>query len=822
MKKAFFLIALLVAITSFTVNKNYFTELVTERLDTYTQTDFPEKIYIHTDKPYYSVDESVWYTTYLINGITHQKSTKSSVVYVELINDQDSILDKKQLHVDNISVAGDFKIGKKWKEGKYLIRAYTNYMRNNNVDYFFQKEISVLQTNDSIIQANKKAALKENAPKKETVLNERPEIRFFPEGGDLVAGLPSKIAFKVTDKKNRDIKLTGTIKDTDGKEYSYFNTLKFGLGEINLTPVRGKSYEACFEINGKEEKYPLPEVKNIGYTIRASNNGSSIILTANTNNNLGLKGTYLVAHQRGQIIFEKYEENIRENYTLKIPTTTISDGVIHVTLFNSSGKPVCERLVYVDNPNNHLKVDIKTDKKTYTSRKQVSLNIDVKDTAGKTATSDLSMSILDMDVIPYNTHAGNIKTWLLLNSDLRGEVRNPGYFFEVENDPRRRYLLDLVMLTHGWRRFTWEDFLYNDHKIEKHETEKGIYIKGTTVNLNAPFNRISAPTRLTFRGGTIHQEEKKSDRNGKFAYGPYVFYDSISTILEGRLYSFKSTQKSNRDLSILLDKSSGGSPKISRNTVLTNSFNDEEVTNILNASKYIQQINENFDNERRLLDEVIIKAQAKTLEEEKREQMNARTSYGEPSNRVVTDEMAASQTMTFVDLLRMMPGVLVTGDEVSIRGGGTPGFFLDGVQVDFLFLSGLTGLDIDFIDVLKGADASIYSNSSNGIIAVYSKLGQNVGSRNVKRKPGIIDFQYSGFYKAKEFFAPDHISGTDELLRADSRITLHWEPIIKVSENNKPEIKFFTSDNRSTYSVIVQGISENGTPVYGFSTFNVK
>ena len=114
------------------ISTTKFQNLVVEKLDNYTKNEFPEKIYIDTDKPYYTAGNDIWFSAYLINGITHEKSSKSNVVYVELINDKDSIVAQRKLYTNDISVAGDFKTDSSWDSGKYLLRGYTNYMRNNN------------------------------------------------------------------------------------------------------------------------------------------------------------------------------------------------------------------------------------------------------------------------------------------------------------------------------------------------------------------------------------------------------------------------------------------------------------------------------------------------------------------------------------------------------------------------------------------------------------------------------------------------------------------------------------------------------------------
>ena len=120
---------------------NDFKDQIIEKLETYSETDYPEKAYVQTDKSYYLMDDTIWFTGYLVNGISHKKSSKSRVLHVELINELDSIVDHKRLYIDEISEAGDIEISQKWNPGKYLLRAYTNDMRNNSEEYFFKKDI---------------------------------------------------------------------------------------------------------------------------------------------------------------------------------------------------------------------------------------------------------------------------------------------------------------------------------------------------------------------------------------------------------------------------------------------------------------------------------------------------------------------------------------------------------------------------------------------------------------------------------------------------------------------------------------------------------
>ena len=190
MIKKIVLVVTIISFLSFTLVSN-FRELVIEKLANYTD-NYPEKIYVQTDKPYYAAGDDIWYTAYLVNGTSHRKSNISNVIYVELINDQDSVLLKKQLYTNDLSANGDFKTRKNWKPGNYSLRAYTNYMRNNGTDYFFQTKIPIWNISEKPLLIDDNIKLTEIETIKASS-NRPPEIGFYPEGGYLVNNLSSKI-----------------------------------------------------------------------------------------------------------------------------------------------------------------------------------------------------------------------------------------------------------------------------------------------------------------------------------------------------------------------------------------------------------------------------------------------------------------------------------------------------------------------------------------------------------------------------------------------------------------------------------------------------
>ncbi|MDO6803606.1 hypothetical protein Q4595_14225 [Wenyingzhuangia sp. 1_MG-2023] len=825
-----FLLCAFLCLASFTViSQTDFMNVLEKKLENYTN-NYPEKIFVHTDKPFYSTEDNLWYTAYLVNGISHQKSEKSKIVHVELIDNKDSIVANRKLYVQNTSVAGDFKIGKDWKSGTYTLRAYTKYMKNHENDYFFQQQIPIyaVAIQDSISETLPQQPVKTPEIYEKPKKLAKPTLNFYPEGGYLINDTQNKVAFEIKDNEH-EISLTGTIKDNTGQEILTFKTLEMGLGSFLLIPEKGKTYYASIQIDGNEVRYPLPKTLDKGYVLNTTNTGQHIIINIGSTMETGLQGTYLIAHERGRLLHNYYEETTKSNHIIKIATKELNNGIINITLFDKNAKPVAERLVFIDNPEKNLNVTVSKTSNKFNSRKQVTLKLKVQDNNGTSAPSSLSMAIRDLKAYPYNHRTGNIESWLLLNSDLKGTIKNPGYFFEKKEEVKRRYLLDLVMMTKGWRRFTWQELMESNTDTLEFSPEKGLYISGVTKELKKPYTEHSSPTRLTFFGKTIIQEPiQQSDSLGKFKFGPYIFFDSIPVLLEARMDHFKSTKRKSRNIVILVDKERRKSTL--KSDVFFNPANntiekERRIENFIKVTKYIKEEQFKYDQEILQLSEVTLVAKRKTEQEKREDEMNSLTDYGEPvmGQRLdVLNDYIAPGSYSAFDIVSRMNGISTYGDSIYMRRGNNPAkIVLDGLEVDGSFLRVINGDEISFIDILSGSDAATFSNAGGGVVALYSNSG-NVGSRNIKRKPGIIDFQAEGFYTARQFYKPDHINGFEEMNRIDLRTTLHWEPTIRITEKGDAEISFFTSDIKSDYLIEIQGISDSGIPIHATDTFVVE
>jgi hypothetical protein len=416
---------------------------------------------------------------------------------------------------------------------------------------------------------------------------------------------------------------------------------------------------------------------------------------------------------------------------------------------------------------------------------------------------------------------------MLLNSDLRGEVYDPVYYFEKPGDFQRSYLLDLVMMTHGWRRFDWSDLSQkrglNDLQYER---EMGLYVKGYVRKFLNKKSTVKSTVVLTSLGQNLSQEELTTEEDGRFAFGPYIIADSVNVVVQARKYSTKKDtdilEDGNRRVRIDIDK-----PQyVELNRPIFDDgggFDYEAYKLYVDKNRNAQAIKDQYHSLEVRLSEVVLTSKRKTKDDEMDAIVEERSVYTEPTHRLILDDRDRIGYASVFDLLRQVSGVLVTGtfpnQSVTIRGvstlnaSSTPFYLLDGLPVDEATIQLVHPNEVLFIDVLVGARAAIFGARANtGAIAIYT--GRDPNSDSAEGKPGIIDVIVQGFNKNRQFYSPDYSKDVSDVYEPDVRATLYWNPYVSLTASEVTTLDFHTGDNTGTYQILVEGIGEDGSLVY--------
>lgn len=305
------------------------------------------------------------------------------------------------------------------------------------------------------------------------------ELGFYPEGGDLVDGLISKMAFKALNEFGKPADIKGIIKDNEGNTITNFESFHNGMGAFNLEPKIGKTYYAVItHPKGINKKYSLPKSLKRGWTMNVNNAEKEKL--AITIQSTETETMSLAAQVRGEMYFATEINIARGKNEIEIPTKDFPMGVAQITLFDSKNIERAERLVFV-NKDKKLNISLKTDKAQYLPREKVKMDIEVTDERGLPMPANLSLAVVDDKLLSFaDDKSSNILSSLLLEDDLKTKVEEPQFYFN-DKEAKADEALDYLLMTDGWRRFTWEKVMAEDFSAIQFEGEKAI-IKGRVMN----------------------------------------------------------------------------------------------------------------------------------------------------------------------------------------------------------------------------------------------------------------------------------------------------------------------------------------------------
>ncbi|MDP4271334.1 MAG: carboxypeptidase-like regulatory domain-containing protein, partial [Bacteroidota bacterium] len=452
--------------------------------------DYPqEKVYLHFDNTAYFLGETMWFKAYVVTAERNGLSSLSKTLYTELVTPEGNIVSTKKYKIENGQCHGEFQLPDSMYSGFYEVRAYTRYMLNQEKEYLFSRVFPVYEKPKKAGEYNlrkiRERYYSQRVPGQRKVYEQKGSLSmtFYPEGGNLVVGLKSKVAFKATGKEGENAIVSGEILDAQGNKVSEIETTYLGMGTFEFTPGAGK-YTAKVHYNDKEYSVELPQALSAGFAMTVDNTDNDKI------NLLIQKSPQLVSDSlgitfscRGKLYASDYAVMGAENMTaLSIPSRMLPTGVSQITLFNRAGEVLSERLVFV-NHNSQMKISAVQDKREFQPFEKVNMDFQLNDLKGNPVETTFSVAVRDAASSTYNPYNDNILSNLLLSSELKGYIENPGYYFESD-DPARRAALDLLMLTQGWSRYVWKEMAgVTKHEV-KHPIEKSLVIEGRVLSLS--------------------------------------------------------------------------------------------------------------------------------------------------------------------------------------------------------------------------------------------------------------------------------------------------------------------------------------------------
>jgi hypothetical protein len=779
-RRYYFLITVMLFVCSI-VNAQRAVDAIIKPFDDYRSSAVQEKLFVHTDKPFYMAGEIIWFKVYVTDAQFNQPFDFSKISYIEILSRENKPVLQAKVALNKGAGNGSFQLPYSVNTGSYILRAYTNWMKNAGPEFYFDKDITIVN-----------ALKKSDWPLPETTY----DIQFFPEGGDLVNGVQSKVAFKVAGN-GKGISCRGAVLNRRNDTITRFTSLRFGMGHFDLTPDAGEEYHAVVFADGKMLTQPLPPVTGTGMVMRLTEIDKDRLSLSIQSNKAGSVVSLLV-HTRQSLKLALSRELFNGKAEIEIDKKQLGDGISHFTLFDANNKAVCERL-YFKRPQT-LNITAAPDARSYGARKKVTIDLATNDSKQLAVAGDLSMSVYLFDQLQYS-ESSDILSYLWLQSDLKGFIEEPAFYFSQpgkETDDAA----DNLMLTQGWRRFLWEDVLKGATTTEFLPETEGHIINGRVVDKRngQPAENITAylsvPAEKSLFANSV------SGKNGAIRFNVKDFYGGNEIIVQPNF----------TDSVYRVDISNPFSEKYHthpmRGLVLS-----QEKTALLQHSLQSQVNNAYFGEKQKFLFPQAI---------------DTTPFYGVPDHRYYLDDY--TRFITMEEVMREYVGdvrVRKANEHFSFRVRNqafdnifetAPLVLFDGVPVfDADKIIAFDPLKIKRIDVV--AQKFFQNNMVHDGIINYSTYQGDLAGYQLDANALIVE--YEGLQLQREFYSPVYETPATNIRVPDFRNVLYWSPEIHTDKNGKKQVTFYTADIPGTYGVVIQGITSSGLAGSRTTTFSV-
>lgn len=727
-------------------------------------------VYILPSKEIAETGEDLWFKAYLMDRQTFALSDRSQTLYLQIRTETNSVVWSEKYPLLGGCADGHIYVGTDWPQGEYFLEGYTrSSFTADTAQALRPRRIRVVERVAQMDAISAKAVSDDSIQKRTTTHR----FNLFPEGGNLIYGVNSVVAFKATYGNGYPEEVSGKVLEDD-REIAEIQCLHDGMGQFSVTPQQGKKYKVALS-DGRT--IPFPKIESNGLAlklVRNNPNGLAFLVFAPDSTAHPFK---IVAKQNGMLCSEA-EGTVRGQQFVRLPKTLFPiQGIAEITLFDGD-RPVAERLVYV-NPDARLNITAATNNERYFRRDTGTVRLQVTDSAGRPIQAELTVSIFDKAYL-YQPGHENILSHCYLSEQIRGDIFNPTYYFDTQNDDRLQ-ALDLLLMTQGWRRYVWDSEptpsrpLLTDGVSGMLTGKRDVGSKTQVVNAFSP--QGDTCTILT-------------DSSGRFEIDPQLMVK-----MPGRIYLKPFlTDRYKAKLFFASPFDTINAYRLDRPRYLS----QNHIFETDNGEQIVYS-----DDKVILLDDVVVKAKR---------------------NSVYRDKVTG-----FLDSLANVDGM---GPEwvcfhVNQNDFTDTLFILNDYYPDFTahpesnYCEGKIGKPIPGKEytVLKvhtyidgvGRECGVFYNMMQ---IVYPK--RTYTDEQLMRMYGLSRAQ--GYYPKREFYEPDPLERYSP--SPDPRNLLQWRPAVLTNENGVAEIPFTASDVNTEFIGIVEAI--DGTGQMGCQTFSFR
>ncbi len=743
---------------------------VDSSVNSYSSRYEQEKIHIHFDKDAYLPGETVWMKAYLLSG--SRPSSISKNIYFDWTDARGRLLLHSVSPVIDGTASSSFVMPVYAENGSVHVKAYTQWMLNFDNAFLYNKDIPVLTATDEFNSNPEKF---------------KPEINFYAEGGDQVNGVRSLVAFEVLDQHGKPVCITGVIKNSTNTIEDTLHSSYRGMGSFSLKPVSGDHYQAFWKAaDGELHVTALPQAKANGVALHmVSYRNDQILFSVERSVDAVSLNRLTVIGVIDQKIVYRSNLNLTNNIAdASIVTASFPCGIMQLTVFDADMSPLAERVVYINNRKSYAKTELKRVSMDLNKRSRNEISIEIPDSLS----TNLSVSVTDGGLGLDSSN--NIYSDLLLRGDLKGSINDAASYLLNSDDSNDH--LNLLLLTHGWRRFNWENVVAGKFPALKYPHDADfLVLKGEISNPSAALDANDSIALLV-----ISKDRKKHVINlsvnpqGSFNQHDLFFYDSVQVVYK---FNHASKLNSNSEISLYSGLLPALTPAAAREPAYT-----------------------------------WLKVPDVVLEKELNGNIVETNSYATPSRDMsysvtprqdavkANSETAAHYLFTmFVDL--RFPATLKdpgagSGDgrfaSYTINGPSAlrnnANITLDGTPIAMNDLKSVSMKEVLFLKFVA-------KTSPRGLptLAITSRQVQEQGSI-LENKTG--QAVVTGYTAAREFYAPHY--SNDKIVdyqASDFRSTLYWNPSVRLDKTHrKVNLVFYNNDISDKFRIVVEGMNQDG------------
>jgi len=803
----------------------------------YSETSPGEKVFLHFDNTSYYQGDSIWIKAYVVNACNDSLSKISKPLYVELLDELGNVVDRRIVKLSDGEGLCCIPLNNAFFTGYFEVRAFTKWMLGFNANSCFSKVIPVYNKRKNFQEPRTIASygLDNSMNKRPIVKVPSLSMRFFPEGEQLVKGVPSMVAFETESKDSGLVDIKGMLCDENGKAMTPITSLHNGMGSFMYCPGDKPSYVQV-EYKGKEYQFFQPMAVDSGYVMHVDNRDSVLELSVCRKYVVDKEPVALFVFSKSvPLLYHELDFKGNNSVSLHIDTKGLSSGVCHVLLVNSIGKVICDRPCFIYS-SKRVKGIISTNKSIYKPYEKITCKLKFIDEDNKPIrNARLSMSVRNDVLSDYREYDNDVTTEFALTSELSRYIESPHYYLIDKNVNRRRQL-DNLLLVRAIGKYDYSS-IYSGNNPPKYKPEDRLELTGQVKSL---FGKLQKDLNTSFvlrKDSNYYAGMITTDSTGSFK----VPIDNLEGVAETFIQTKKDGKKNNRWANVL----------ISRNfapDLRTLDFRETHPVwdNILINKKSIMAVdsvyNKSLADSAIILDDVVVLGKKRLNINNFTKNFNRNLiGYYDVRRFLDNERDEGREIMDIPDLLEKLNDNIHVNisyysdvdtsaynsnhsDAITYRNMPIT-FYVNGQKVGFLFIKN---------DVDKIKSICLYKDNTGNNDDVYNISGNNMtrkqqtdywsgielnnehdinsindvvicsittdedwdAERKNGRTRGIRHTFVQGYSAPVEFHSPQY--EPEKINTSDKRRTLYWNPNLCTDDNGEITVELYNSSNTSS------------------------